>query len=73
MKITVLAKTGAKTQKIEKISDVEYRLWVHKQPEGGQANVAIIKTLAEYFDVPKTSIGLVSGQKSKIKVFEIPL
>lgn len=83
MKIVVKSKPNAKVEKVERVTQpalgfdtehsnmVEYLVAVKELPIHGQANEAIIKALANYFDVPKTLIKLVSGQTSKRKVFEI--
>jgi uncharacterized protein YggU (UPF0235/DUF167 family) len=87
MKIIVKAKTKAKITKVErvdqpaidfptkgdtkKIEPVTYKVSVKEAPIGGKANEAIIKALADYFDISKSNISLVSGQSSKQKIFEI--
>jgi uncharacterized protein YggU (UPF0235/DUF167 family) len=50
---------------------VTYKVSVKEAPVDGKANLAIIQALAEYFDVAKPNITLISGQSSKQKVFEI--
>lgn len=71
MRIIVVAKAGAKTQKILKVSDDKFRVFVKAPPVEGKANEAIVKLLSEYFDVPKSSIELTKGHKSSVKIFEI--
>ena len=73
MKITVLAKANAKFEKVEKVEEVEtvYKVWTKKAPVEGKANAAIVKLLAEYLKVPRSSIQLISGAKGKKKLFEI--
>ncbi|MFA5750808.1 MAG: DUF167 domain-containing protein [Candidatus Paceibacterota bacterium] len=84
MKISVKAKTKAKEEKVEKLNQPSlpfskkekeelpiYKVSVKEAPEHGKANIAIIKLLSKYFDVPYSSITLISGQTSKQKVFEI--
>lgn len=83
MKIIVKAKTKAKENKVERVGQpvldldkkkddlVIYKVSVKEVPVDGKANEAIIKALAEYFDVSKSNITLISGQSSKQKVFEI--
>ena len=41
-------------------------------PVDGKANEALIEVLAEHYDVPKSSITIVKGHTSKIKIVEIP-
>lgn len=71
MKITVLAKTKKKENKVVKIDDTTFKVYVKEAPEEGKANNAIIKLLAEYFSVPKSNIQLLLGETSKQKVFVI--
>jgi hypothetical protein len=83
MKIIVKAKTKAKVEKVERITqptlDLEknktetiiYKVSVKEAPVDGRANEAIIKALAKYFDISPSSISLITGQTSKQKVFEI--
>lgn len=40
-------------------------------PTDGAANAAVIKMLAEYFDVPKSSIEIVRGATSRDKVIRV--
>jgi hypothetical protein len=50
---------------------VTYKVSVKEAPVDGRANDAIIRALAEYFDVAKSSVKLLSGHTSKQKIFEI--
>ena len=85
MRIIVKAKTRAKETKVERVEQpamdfgdskrksdlVTYKVSVKEAPVNGQANEAIIKVLAEYFDTAPSRINIISGQSSKQKVFEI--
>jgi uncharacterized protein len=44
---------------------------VNAKPVRGRANEEVIKRLAEHFDVPSSSITIVSGMRSKDKIVEI--
>ncbi len=48
-----------------------YKVSIKEPPVDGKANEAIVRVLAEYFKVSKSSVRLVSGSTSKQKVFEI--
>ena len=71
MRITVLVKAGRKERKIEKLSDNNFSVWVKEKPQEGKANYAVREEIAEYFNIPKSRVTLVSGEKSKTKLFEI--
>lgn len=71
MKIIVKVKTKAKFTKVEKLDDLNYKASVKEPPVDGKANTAIVKALADYFDISTSRITLVVGQTSKQKVFMI--
>ena len=71
MKIFVKAKSGAKEESLEKIDEINFAVAVKEPPKDGKANRAIVKALADYFNVAPSRFRLVSGFSSKQKVFEI--
>jgi len=71
MKIFVKVKPKAIEEKIQKVSDTNFKVWVRAIPEKGKANRAVLRALANYFDVSQSDIEIVSGSTSKLKVFEI--
>ncbi|MDP2929797.1 MAG: DUF167 domain-containing protein [Candidatus Omnitrophota bacterium] len=56
---------------MKKLSDNSFSVWVKEKPQEGKANYAVREALAEYFNIPKSRIALLSGEKSKSKLFEI--
>ncbi len=71
MKIFAAVKAGAKKNFVKKIDDSHYAVAVKARPHEGMANEAVILSLAEHFDVPKTSVRIVSGRSSRVKRVEI--
>ena len=71
MNISVKVKPNSKEEKIEKISDSEFLLRVRSAPKENRANRSAIALLGEYFDIPKTRIAIIRGQKSKNKIVSI--
>lgn len=71
MKIIVNIKTNAKENKIFKIDETNFRIFVKEPAKEGKANKAIIDLLAEYFSVPKSRINIKLGLKSKKKIIDI--
>jgi len=71
MKLSVRVKPNAKQEKIEKVNDGHFLIWVKEKPQEGKANKAVIKVLSEYFGVPQSEIVLLKGKTSKEKIFEI--
>lgn len=71
MNIIVTAKTRAKEPQVTKIDDGHYRVAVTAAPVAGQANAAIIKTLAEYFDIAPSRLTIKLGKTNKEKLVQI--
>ena len=71
MKVSVKVKPNAKIEKIEKLSETEFKVSLKAPPKDGKANAALIALLADYFDVPKKRITLLRGTSSKQKWVEI--
>jgi len=71
MKISVLVKPNSKTESVEKVDEKNFVVRVHVPPVENQANERTRELLSKYLGIPKRSVELVSGKKSKKKVFEI--
>lgn len=78
MKIKVVARPNAKKDELippglTLLIDAEftYVAYVKEPPVNNRANEAIIRLLADYFNVSRSQVTLISGAHSKKKVFEI--
>jgi hypothetical protein len=71
MKIFVKVKPRAREERVIKISDTNFKVWVQETPEKGRANRAVLRALADYFDISQSDIKIISGSTSKLKVIEI--
>lgn len=82
MRIIVKAKPNAKVESVERQTQATldlgikegldiYKVSVKEPPVGGKANDAVIKALAEYFEVSRSQVVLAKGGSSKNKIFEI--
>ena len=71
MKIFIKAKPNSKQEKVEKIDENNYVVWVKEPPEKGKANNAIKNALAVYFKTGSSCIKIVSGHTSRNKIIEI--
>ena len=71
MKITIHVKPSAREEKIEKLSDSEYKISVREPTKEGRANWAIERVLAKYFGIPVSRVRIISGQTSRKKIVEI--
>ncbi|MBI2035988.1 MAG: DUF167 domain-containing protein [Candidatus Liptonbacteria bacterium] len=71
MRIFIKLKPSARENRVRRINKNNFAISVKEPPVGGRANEALTKLLALYFDVPKTSVKLISGLASRKKVVEI--
>ncbi|MEK7659007.1 MAG: DUF167 domain-containing protein [Patescibacteria group bacterium] len=71
MKIFVKAKPNSKEEKVEKIDEKNYIVWVKEPPVKGKANNAIKNALAVYFKTGSSSVKIISGYSSRNKIIEI--
>ena len=72
MKIRVTVKPSSKRGPYIQLGlDGSLLVCVKEPALEGKANIAVIQELAKYYNVPKTSITLINGAKSKYKIFEI--
>lgn len=71
MKIFIQAKLNSKKQRIEKIDDSHFIVAVKEPPIKGRANEAIIKVLADYFNLSPSQVKIISGYASRRKIILI--
>jgi len=71
MRVTVIVHPNAKNPRVEKDLLDTLHIYVHEPPLEGKANRAVIQSLALYFNTKKGNVILLSGEKSKNKLFEI--
>lgn len=71
MKVAIIAHPNSRKPRIEPDLFGTLHVYVSEPPLEDRANLAVVETLAKHFDVPKSSIRLISGKKSKHKLFEI--
>ena len=82
MRIVVKVKPSSKIQSVERQTQATldlglekemlvYKVSVKEPPVGGKANEAVVRALAEYFEVSKSQVTLLKGGSVKNKIFEI--
>jgi uncharacterized protein YggU (UPF0235/DUF167 family) len=71
MRIQVKVITRTSSEKIEQLSEGQYKAWLTKAPVKGEANKALIKLLANYFSVSKSAIEIVGGKTSSDKIVDV--
>lgn len=67
----VKVKTKAREEKIEKIDEHHFLVFVKEPPEKGKANSAVAKVIGNYFGVGSSRVNIVKGRASKEKIVEI--
>jgi len=70
MKIQVKVKPNSRTKEVSREGD-SFIVKIKEPPKEGKANQAVIKLLAEHFDVPQSQVRILSGFRSKNKVIEV--
>ncbi|HKL16927.1 MAG TPA: DUF167 domain-containing protein [Patescibacteria group bacterium] len=71
MKILIKLKPNSSQEKIEKINENSFKVWVKQPPKQGKANKALIKVLSDYFNTAKSNIEILKGHKSRKKIISI--
>lgn len=69
IKIHVIA--NAKKVEVIRINENDFKIKIDAIAEKGKANKRLIEILSEYFNISKTKIIIVSGEKSHDKLIEI--
>jgi uncharacterized protein YggU (UPF0235/DUF167 family) len=60
-----------KFNRVNKISEGNYRVKLTASPTNGKANSMLVDILADYFKVPKSSIIILGGKTARTKLIEI--
>ncbi len=71
MKILVQAHPAAREVKVAEIAPNTFGVWVTEPPVKGQANMGIIRALADYFKIAPNQVQIISGRTSRRKLVEI--
>ena len=71
MQIEVRVHPKARRDSLEVLAGPKLRVHVTAAPEGGKANAAVIALLAKRLGVPKGSIRIVRGHKTRDKLLRV--
>ncbi|MFZ5376179.1 MAG: DUF167 domain-containing protein [Patescibacteria group bacterium] len=71
MRVSVITHPNSRKPRIEKDLFGKIHVFVNQPALEGRANQATLESLAKFFQIKKCTIKLISGSKSKQKVFEI--
>jgi len=73
MLIKVKAFPNSKISEIIKKSSDSFDIKIKEKPKNNEANLAIFKLLAEYFNIKQSQLRLIKGGKEKNKIFEVKI
>jgi uncharacterized protein YggU (UPF0235/DUF167 family) len=59
----------AKNEKVEKIKDDEYCIWVKAPAENNKANTRVLELIRDLY--PQTSVRIISGHHSPSKIVSV--
>ncbi len=68
MKIKVKLHTNSSQEKIEKIDDLNYEVWLKEKPVDNKANISLVKLLERFF---RKKVRIKSGFTSRRKIVEV--
>ena len=71
MFIKVKVYPKSKKQKIQKISDEKFEVFVKSDSKQNQANKEMLELIADFFEVEKKSVKIISGYHHPNKMLEI--
>jgi len=68
MRIEVFVKPKSGKQKVEKVSDYKYRVFLKKEAEDNKANIELLKLLKKYFG---KEVRILKGMRIRSKIIEV--
>jgi len=72
IRLEIKAIPGASKTEFAGVKDGRLRIRLAAAPEDGKANNELINFLSKTFDCPKRDVRILSGEKSRLKVVEVP-
>lgn len=71
MQVKVRVVPKARKERFEKISEREFKAEVKEPAQHNLANTKVQRLVADYFNLPVTSVRFLTGMRGKTKTFEI--
>lgn len=71
MKFFLQVKPKSNNARVEQKNDKELTVWVKEVPEDGKENDAVVRAVAEHFDVAPSRVKIVRGASGRKKIVEI--
>jgi uncharacterized protein (TIGR00251 family) len=73
IKLEIKAVPGASKTEFAGVKDNRLRIRLAAAPEDGKANAELLSFLSKALGCPKRDLRIVSGEKSRLKVVEMPV
>jgi len=71
MRIYVKVIPRSSKNEVTRLSEGDYKVRITAPPVDNQANEILVKVLADYFKVAKSSIIIIGGKTARTKIIEI--
>lgn len=71
MKLEVRVQTRARQNKVVRLSESKFRVYVTAAPEDGRANQVVLELLSDHFGLSKSCFKIVKGEKVRDKIISI--
>jgi len=71
MRINVRVQPRSSREKLEALGGNDYKAYLTSPPVDGKANKALVELIAKSFDVAKSRVEIVKGERSRNKIVEI--
>lgn len=66
--LLIEVRSNSKNLKIEKITDLIYKIHLTAPAQAGKANKQLIEVLSDYFKIAKSLISIKAGKSAKTKI-----
>ena len=71
MRIKVHVTPKARREHFEKTGESEFTATIKEPAERNEANSRVQQLVADYFNLPVTSVRFLAGMRSKVKTFDV--
>ncbi len=71
MRLNIKVYPKSKLNKIEKISETEYKVHLTSAPTDGKANKQLLTIMSKYFKIAKSKISIIKGETGREKILKI--
>src|SRR3954467_7995721 len=73
LRLLVHAHPSSRSERVELLEDGSLGVWVRARPVEGQANTAIVRTIADALDLRSSQVLLAAGARGRRKIVDIDL